>query len=202
MLTSIPIVEHSWNKRLSYLRGAQHSCTVFFLNALKVSLAPTPQEGSFHVIFVRIQRSQEPEEPKVCHWNHLSLSVTVPAKLTSRHGRGLELTQPHFAAQTKTFEHERQNATKSNRLLSQTCIQTISILAKTLCLFLVLMTISPSVFPFLFSPSCVAMPSSKPIDVGRVNRWTKPADQRREDHFYQALAFSRHTSTWCLMRRV
>ena len=68
---------------------------VFFLNALKVSLAPTLQEGPFHVMFVRNQHTQEPK-PKVCDWNHLSLSVTVPAKPTSRHGRGLELTQPHF----------------------------------------------------------------------------------------------------------
>ena len=68
---------------------------VFFLNAPKVSLAQTPQEGPFHVMLVRNQHTQEPK-PKVCDWNHLSLSVTVPAKPCSKHGRGLELTQPHF----------------------------------------------------------------------------------------------------------
>ena len=67
----------------------------FFLNALKASLAPTPQEGTFHVMFVWKQHTQEPK-PKVCDWNHLSLSVTVRAKPSSMHGRGLELTQPHF----------------------------------------------------------------------------------------------------------
>ena len=95
---------------------------IFFLNALKVSLAPTPQEEPFHVMFVRNQRTQEPKEPKVCDWNHLSLSVAVPAKPTSRHVRGLESTQPHFAAQTKTFEHEGQNATKITSALADTCM--------------------------------------------------------------------------------
>ena len=93
---------------------------VFFLNVLKVSLALTPQEGPFHVMFVRNQHSQEPKEPKLCDWNHLSLNVTVPAKPTSRHGRGLELTQPHFAVQTKTFKHEGQNATKITSALADT----------------------------------------------------------------------------------
>ena len=36
------------------------------------------------------------------------------------------------------------------------------------------------------------MLSSKPIRVRRVNRLTKNADQRREDHCYEALAFSWH----------
>ena len=35
---------------------------VFFLNALKVSLASTPQEGPFHVMFVRKLHTQEPKE--------------------------------------------------------------------------------------------------------------------------------------------
>ena len=52
-----------------------------FLNDLKVSLAPTPQEGSFHVMFVETTHTQEQNKPNVCDWNHLSLSVTVPAKL-------------------------------------------------------------------------------------------------------------------------
>ena len=36
------------------------------------------------------------------------------------------------------------------------------------------------------------MSSSKPTGVCRVNRWTKYADQRREDYYYDALVFSRH----------
>ena len=43
-----------------------------------------------------------------------------------------------------------------------------------------------------FSPSCVTKSSSKPTGVRRVNRWTKNVDQRREDHYYEALAFSWH----------
>ena len=44
----------------------------------------------------------------------------------------------------------------------------------------------------LFSPSFGSISSSKPIGVRKVNRWTKSAHQRREDHYYEALAFSRH----------
>ena len=75
---------------------------VLFLNALKVSLAPTPQEGLFQVMFVRNQHTQEPKQ-KVCDLNHLSLSVTVPARPALKRDRDLELTQPHFWTQTKTF---------------------------------------------------------------------------------------------------
>ena len=81
--------------------------------------------------------TQEPKEPKVCDWNHLSLSVTVPAEIALRRDRGLESTQPHFAAQTKTVKHEGQNATKITSALADSCIQFLwpgmSILVKTLC---------------------------------------------------------------------
>ena len=168
----------------------------FSLKALKVSVALTLQEGPFHVMFVRKQHTQEPKEPKVCDWNHLSLSVIVPAKPTSRRDRGLELTQSHFAAQTKTCEYDGQIATKTTSALTDTCIQfpgpVMSTLVKTLCLSLVLMTIFLTVCYRPFSPSFVTMSSSKPIGVCRVNRWTKNADQRREDYYYDALVFSRH----------
>ena len=36
------------------------------------------------------------------------------------------------------------------------------------------------------------MSSSKPIGVRRVNRWTRNLAQRLEDHYFEALAFSRH----------
>ena len=48
----------------------------------------------------------------MCDWNHLSLSVAGPAKPASERGRGLDLTQRHFAAQTKTSEREGQNSSK------------------------------------------------------------------------------------------
>ena len=63
-----------------------------FLNTLKNSLAPTPQEETFHVMFVRKQHIQEPKQPMVCDWNHLSLSVAGLAGLASERDRGLELT--------------------------------------------------------------------------------------------------------------
>ena len=47
-------------------------------------------------------------------------------------------------------------------------------------------------FTFFFSPSFGSISSSKPIGVRQVIRWTKSADQRREDHYYEALAFSQH----------
>ena len=52
------------------------------------------------------------------------------------------------------------------------------------------MTTFLSVSPL--SPRVVTMSSSKPIGVGRVNRWTRKAvDQRRENFYDEALAFSR-----------
>ena len=66
----------------------------------------------------------------------------------------------------------------------------MSILVKTLCLSLVLLTTFVSVFHL--SLSFVTMLSSKPIGVHRVNRWTRNAAQRLEDHYCEALAFSRH----------
>ena len=45
----------------------------------------------------------------------------------------------------------------------------------------------------LLSSSFVTMASIKPSGVERVNRWTRNADQRREDCYCEALAFSRHS---------
>ena len=56
-------------------------------------------------------------------WIHSSLSVAVPAKRTSRRDRDSESTQPHFSTQTKTFEHEDQNATKMTFAIADSCIQ-------------------------------------------------------------------------------
>ena len=65
-------------------------------------------------------------------------------------------------------------------------------LVKTICLSLVRMTIFLSLFHLPSSPSFVTMLSPKPIGVRRMNRRTRNADQRREDHYHEALAFSRH----------
>ena len=57
---------------------------------------------------------------------------------------------------------------------------------------MVLVTIFLSVSPF--SPSFVTILSSKPIGVGRVNRWTRNYAERLENYFYESLAFSRHST--------
>ena len=69
-------------------------------------------------------------------------------------------------------------------------------LVRTLCLCLVLMTIFLSVS--LFYPSFVTMSSSAPGGVRRVNRWTRNAEQRRENFYVEALAFSRHNTNLVL----
>ena len=169
---------------------------VLFLSALRISLAPTPRTEPFHVKFVETNHTQEQKKQKVWDWNHLSLSVTVPAKPSSRRDRDLELTQPLFSTQTKTFEHEDQNATEITSALADSCIQSpwplMSILVKTLCLSLVLMTIFLSVFHFPFLPALRLCHHQNRCGVGRVNRWIRNLAQHLEDHYREALAFSRH----------
>ena len=82
-------------------------------------ISPTDStRRTIHVMFVGKQHAQEPNEPKVCDWNHLSVSVVVPATPTSRGDRGLELTQSYFAAQTKTCEYDSQICTKVTSALA------------------------------------------------------------------------------------
>ena len=120
-------------------------------------------------------------------------SVAVPAEPTSRRARVLELAQPHFAAHTKRFQHEGQNATKITCALTDTCIQCLGLdFGKDILLSLVLITIFLTVRHLPFSPSFVTMSSSEPTGFRRVNRWTENADQRREDYYSGALMFSRH----------
>ena len=64
---------------------------VFFQNALMISLAHTPRKKPFHVMFVETDHTQEQKKQNVCDWNHLSLSVTVPARLASKRDRDSEL---------------------------------------------------------------------------------------------------------------
>ena len=66
----------------------------------------------------------------------------------------------------------------------------MSFLVRTLSLCLVLTTICLSVSPF--SPSLVAMSSLAPSGVHRVNRWTEKAEQRLENFYCEARAFSRN----------
>ena len=69
----------------SCLPGAEHLHTtendVFFQKTLKVSLAPTPQEGPHHVMFVRNQHRDELDELNTCE-----LEGQDATKLTCRTG--------------------------------------------------------------------------------------------------------------------
>ena len=148
------------------------------------------------MMFVRKQHTQELKEPMVCDWNHFSLTIAVPAKSASKHGRGLELIQSYFAAQKKSFEHEGQNAPKITSALADTCIQLLgpvtSALVKTLWLLMILVTIFLTVCHHSFSPSVVPMSLTKPTGVHRLTRWTQNAERQREDYYSDALVFSRH----------
>ena len=67
MLTFIPILEQSWSTRRSCLHGAKtfmhtREKDVVFLSAFKISLAPTPKEGPFHVMFVRTHTFSENQD--------------------------------------------------------------------------------------------------------------------------------------------
>ena len=44
----------------------------------------------------------------------------------------------------------------------------------------------------LFPSSFLTMSSSKPIGVGRVNRWTRNPAERLENYYDESLAFSQH----------
>ena len=68
----------------------------------------------------------------------------------------------------------------------------MSLLVRTLRLCLSLMTNFSQCFTS-FSHSFVTMSSSEQIGVRRGNRWTrKAADQRNQNFYCEALAFSRH----------
>ena len=65
MLTFIQISEHSWSIGPSCLHGTfmhTREKDVFFLNASRISLSPTPREGPFHVMFVRTLTDSENQD--------------------------------------------------------------------------------------------------------------------------------------------
>ena len=119
---------------------------------VKVSLAPTPQEGHSMWCSWEKQHAQEPKQPMVCDWNHLPLSVTVTAEPTLEPGHDLE-------SQKKTFEYDDQNATKITSALEDkhSVLQTSDIkFCRVLCayLFLVIIFLTMCYLPFLFFQCC------------------------------------------------
>ena len=74
------LVEHkaflsTWCRTFLFTREKK----VFFLNTLKSALAPTPQEGSFRVMFVGTQHTQEQKKPKTCEREGQNATKLTPA---------------------------------------------------------------------------------------------------------------------------
>ena len=113
-----------------------------------------------------LEARQRPNSSRVrrASYHHLSLSVVGPAKPASRRDRGLELTQSHFAAQTKTCEYDGQTATKVTSALTDTCIQFLGFVMSTFGEDIMFVLGSYGHFLTvcyrLFSPSFVTMSSS------------------------------------------
>ena len=67
------ILEHSWNTR-PYLLGVEHLCTqgerIYFIPECpeNLSLAPTPQKGPCHVMFVGILHTEDHKELNTCEF--------------------------------------------------------------------------------------------------------------------------------------
>ena len=97
MLTSTLIFEQLWCTRPPYLPGVEHSCTqgrrnIFYLNALKISLALTSQAGPFQVMCLGTQHVDEQKELNTC-----SLKSQNATTITSA------LTHPVFLGQWRRF---------------------------------------------------------------------------------------------------
>ena len=131
---------------------------VFFLNALKSSLASTHQEGPFEVMFAVAQHTMEQKEQD-------------------------------------TREREGQDATKITSAFADSCIQflwsVMPILIRKSCLCLALMNFQLGVSPP--SSSFVTMAVLRPHCVVKLDRWSLDDDRLREDCYYEAVAFSRHS---------
>ena len=76
------LMEH----RPTYPLGAEHLFTrekFLFLNTLKIPLAPTPQEGSFRVMFVGTRHIPEQREPKTCEREYQNATKITSARADS-----------------------------------------------------------------------------------------------------------------------
>ena len=57
---------------------------IFFLNALRIPLAPTPQEGPFHVMFVRNRHVDEQDALNLCEFENQDATKITSASADSR----------------------------------------------------------------------------------------------------------------------
>ena len=146
MLTFMTILEHAWNIRPSCLRGAEHSCTqgrrMFSLPECFEDFSRTKLHKKDHFewclwgpIILKNKGNKRCAIGITCRWALL----------------GQQNLRRSVVAQTKTFEHEGQNASKITFVFTDSCIQTpwpvMSILMRILCLCLALMNILLSVVP-------------------------------------------------------
>ena len=142
---------------------------VFFLNTLKVSLVPNPQEETDHVMFVSQRHTQGTKELQDCVWDHFSLPVIVTTELTFKQGHVLE-------SQKKMFEKDGQNATKITSALADTNILLFRPVTSS---FVEILCVRVSCDHFLtvchrlFSPSMVTKSSSNSGDFSMKTRWNQ-----------------------------
>ena len=140
---------------------------VFFLSARKISLAPTPQEGPFQVLFAGTSHTEEQKE------------------LNTRERRG-------------------QDATKTTSAFADSCIQFLwSVMPILMTTLTWMVRNSPNRYTIeefteeIDEAGCVGqyisflLPAKKNVVS---DRWSRDDDRLREDYYYEALAFSRHST--------
>ena len=183
----------TWCKTFLHTREKE----VFFLNTLKISVAPVLQEELFQVMFVVTQQTKE------------QIKLNTPerkghdaAKITSADAESC--TQfPWSVMPTSMTALTWMVKNIPNRNTIEDFTEEIDeagfvrqynffhLLMSILCLSLALMNILPcAALPL---SSFVTMATLTPHWVVNSNRLSPEVDRLREDYYYGALAFSRHT---------
>ena len=170
---------------------------VFFLNTLKISLAPTHQEGPFQVMFLRTQQQKKKKGigptlaygpgcyEKMCG----SAETCIQFLLSIMTMSALTWMVKNIPNRTTIEDISQRTSMKQN--LSDSTISFICMM-RMLCLFLALMIFLQSLA--LPSSSLVTMAVLTPHWVLNSDRFSPGEDRHREDYYcYEALAFSRHT---------
>ena len=159
---------------------------VFILNALKISLAPTPQEGSFQVMFAVTQHTKEQKE------------------LNTRDGK---VQKKKYQGHTR--EREGQDATKISSAFADSFIQfpwsVMSMLIRMLCIRMLCLCLALTNLLFRVarpSSNFVTMAVLRPRCVVKSDRWSLDDDGLRVKTIIMELSQSLETaSTWSSMRK-
>ena len=171
----------TWCRTLMHTREKEE----FFL---RISLAPTSREGPFQVMFVGTQQTREQKE-----LNRRKRKGQGATKITSAFADSciqfLWSVMPiSMTAVTWTIEDFTDKIDEAG-FVGQ---YNICYLPRRMsCLCLALMNLLLCVAP----PPCsfVTMAVSTPYWVVKSDRLSRDEDRLREDHYYEAVAFSRHT---------